>query len=149
MRNLRRAQASYQKNQIRARIADIESQIGFRTLEDPRERAQLNQSMFGRGLGKSTIATQNQARLADIQARRIAVLQRQKALGEQGLSLIRKQARAQRRFSYIDTTQAIAGTAASFGLSAAMSSGKSAPQNADSSNWTPVDEGSDATTLYG
>ena len=96
-RRLKRQTSAMEKAQQKAQLADIESEIGFRELEDPREQAQLRQSLFGRGMGKSSIATQNQARLTDIQARRRAVLARQKDLAHRGLSLIKLRARAAKR----------------------------------------------------
>lgn len=119
-RNLRKKESAMERARAKAQLADIESEIGFRELEDPREQAQMRQSLFARGMGKSSIATQNQARLGDIQARRRAVLARQKDLAHRGLSLIRLRARAARRFMPFDTldtlTQMAGGAASMYGM---------------------------------
>lgn len=96
-RRLRKKQKSFDKAQRHAQIADIESELAFREKEDPREQAQLRQSMAGRGLGKSTINDQAQARLLDLQARRRAASERQRDLAHRGLSLIKLKAKAARR----------------------------------------------------
>ena len=105
--------SAYEKARAKAALADIEREQGFRKLEDPREQAMLRQSMFGRGLGKSSIATQEGARLTDIQARRNAALASQRELARSGLSLIRKQRKFARRIQWLPVlAQATGGAAA-------------------------------------
>ena len=96
-RRLDRKGYSAEKARAQAALDEIESEQGFRQLEDPREQKELKQSLFGRGLGKSSIATQNTARLSDIQARRRASLGRQRDLALRGLDLIRYRRKAARR----------------------------------------------------
>ncbi len=118
-RKLARKEKSFQKAQQHAQIADIESEMAFRQTEDPRERVALKQSMFGRGLGKSTIATQGATRLGDMQARRRAALERQKDLAHRGLSLIKLRARAARRFlpyDILDLGESALGSLAGMGM---------------------------------
>lgn len=111
-RRLARKERGYQKAQAHAQIADIESQLAARAQEDPREQSMLKQSMFGRGLGKSTIATQNMKRLTENQARSRAALQRNLDLAHRGLSLIKLRARAARRFLPYDILDEVGSTAA-------------------------------------
>lgn len=61
-------------------IADIRSQKEWRLKEDPREQAHLNQSLWGRGLGKSSIADQDKERLTFMQQNRMAGIERAEAL---------------------------------------------------------------------
>lgn len=112
-RRLERKERAYKKAQQQAQIADLESQLAFRAKEDPREQSALKQSMFGRGLGKSTIHTQGMARLTDMQARSRAALQRNLDLAHRGLSLIKLRARAARRFMPIDLSEDVLGTSLS------------------------------------
>ena len=131
-RRLERKEKSFKKAQAKAQIADIESQLEFNVKEDPREQSQLRQSMFGRGLGKSTINTQGMARLTDIQARRRAALLRNKDLAHRGLSLIKLRARAARRFAPYDIADDLlegTATVASLGL---LGGGEEAPPKGSS-----------------
>lgn len=89
--------SALEKQRAQAALGSVISEQGFRTLEDPREQAQLRQSLYARGMGKSSIATQDTARLSDIQGRRNAALASQRGLAESGLSLIRKQRKFARR----------------------------------------------------
>ena len=94
-----------EKYRAKAALAGIQSEREFRALEDPREQAELRQSLAGRGLSKSSIATQNTARLTDIQARRNAALAMQHESARRGLSLIRKRRKFARRMFPIDLYQ--------------------------------------------
>lgn len=108
-RRMRRDQAAMEKAQANAQIAGIQDEMNFQSQEMPREQAQLRQSMFGRGLGNSTIATQGMTRLTGIQARRQAALSRQMDLANRGLSLIKLKARAARRFMPFTLLQELSG----------------------------------------
>ena len=99
---LQKRQSSLERAQAAANLMDLDSEIEFRQTEDPREQSLLKQSMFGRGLGKSTINDQARARLTDIQARRMAALQRNREISRQGLSLIRKMRKYRRRMIPLD-----------------------------------------------
>ena len=59
-----------EKQRAEMMVNNANRAIGFRETEDPRERAHLKQSMFARGLGKSTISDQDTARLEVIQRHR-------------------------------------------------------------------------------
>ena len=107
--------SSLDKARAKAAIESTRSEQDFRTLEDPREQAQLRQSMYGRGMGKSSIATQEGARLTDIQARRNAALASQRGLQESGLSLIRKQRKYARRMFPLQVYNQVLGQAAEVG----------------------------------
>lgn len=93
----RKMAMALEKQRAQAALDSVEREQGFRALEDPREQAQLRQSMFARGLGKSSVATQEGSRLTDIQARRNAALASQRDLAASGLTLIRRQRRYARR----------------------------------------------------
>jgi hypothetical protein len=56
--------------QAQRSIDDIQRQQDTRVTEDPREQASLKQGLWGRGLGKSTIAEQDTQRLTEQQGRR-------------------------------------------------------------------------------
>ena len=89
--------SGYEKARAQAALDQTNDEIGFRGLEDPREQAQMRQELAARGLGRSSIADQNRARLTDIQARRMAALNRQKGIEEHGLSLIKRRRKHARR----------------------------------------------------
>ena len=99
---LRRQQYGLEKARAHAALEGTQSDIAFRGTEDPREQAALRQSLAGRGLGKSSIAQQDTARLSDMQARRMAALQSQQGIQERGLSLIRRTRKYQRRMMPFD-----------------------------------------------
>ena len=58
--------------QANARIQAATRAAEFRAQEDPREQAHNKQTLFARGMGKSTIAEQDTARLSMIQSHRNA-----------------------------------------------------------------------------
>lgn len=101
-RRYQKAEYSLEKARAQAALDQTNREIGFRQLEDPREQAEMRQSLAARGLGKSSIADQNKGRLTDMQARRMAALGDQRNLQERGLSLIRKQRRLNRRQQWFD-----------------------------------------------
>lgn len=101
-RRLKKKERSFQKAQQKYQIANIDEELGFRAKEDPREQSMLRQSMFGRGLGKSTIHAQGMERLKGMQARRIAALKRNRDLAQRGLSLIKLRAKTARRLAPYD-----------------------------------------------
>lgn len=72
IRKVRASQRTLERSRAQNMVNDAERAIAFRGQEDPREQAQLNQSMFARGLGKSTIADQDKARLSMIQGQRMS-----------------------------------------------------------------------------
>src|SRR5262245_55025233 len=140
-RRLARRERSFQRAQAQAQLADVQSEIGFRQLEDPREQAQLRGSLFGRGLGKSSIATQNTARLTDIQARRMAALQRRQDLAARGIDLIKLRAKAARRLMPFDIIDDLTGAAAS-GASLGLFGGAKAAAGAGTGSfyeWSPTE----------
>lgn len=55
-------------------VTNAQNAIAFREKEDPREQAFLKQSMWGRGLGKSSISDQETDRLNMIQSQRMGRL---------------------------------------------------------------------------
>jgi hypothetical protein len=89
-RRLRRKEYAQTKRIAQANIDSVKEAIAFREQEDPREQAALNQGMFARGLGKSSIADQDKGRLDMIQRHRRDSLNRGLQIAEKGLSLIKK-----------------------------------------------------------
>lgn len=118
-RKLGRAQYKYEKARAQAALQGIREAIAEREEETPREQAMLKQSAFARGLGKSTIAAQDKARLSASQARRMAALQRAEALAHRGLALLRKRRRFERQmmpFEMADELLGLYGMGQGFGL---------------------------------
>lgn len=117
-RKYRKKAYKYEKARAHAAIDDITRAIEERGTEDPREQAALTQGMFARGLGKSTIATQDLARLSASQARRLAALRQQKDLAVRGLKLIKLRRKAERQ-AFIPGLLDLGASGASAGLSLA------------------------------
>ena len=99
---LDRRRERLEKAQLAESYRGAQSDREFRQLEDPREQAELKQSLFGRGLGKSSIAQRDTARLSDIQSRRMAALQAREEISRKGLSLFRKQRKFNKRMIPLD-----------------------------------------------
>lgn len=116
--------SSYEKARAHAALANIQDQIAFRREESPRERALLNQSLFSRGLGNSSIADQDKSRLRRAQRRQLASLRRDEDMANRGLSLIRKQRAFSRRMFPFGIASSLAQ-----GLDAA--SGRAGGENVD------------------
>ena len=108
-RNLRSREYSQQKRILQNQIDTIRENQEFRKTEDPRELAAQKQGMFGRGLGKSTIADQDRERLVGMQTRRNAALGRGLELAEQGYALVRARHRQVRRMRIGQTLDEILG----------------------------------------
>lgn len=72
----KKAKSRLERARANQAIADITSQQELRKTEDPREQAYNKQTLFARGLGKSTIADQDTSRLTGQQAARNAALAR-------------------------------------------------------------------------
>jgi hypothetical protein len=108
-------------------IADIGSQQTLRKTEDPREQAHLMQSMFARGLGKSTIRDQDTARLTGQQEARNAALKRAMHVAVRYKQYLKKKQRYERKSVYaqaLDTIVSAAMMVGTMGLS-----GGDAPQS--------------------
>lgn len=76
MAPLRRKQNAHARTQLTHAIDKADWQQQFLTnTEHPRQQAQLMQSMYGRGLGNSTIFAQDKDRLSQQQSRQITDLQ--------------------------------------------------------------------------
>lgn len=101
-------------------IADINSQIELRKTEDPREQAYLKQGLFGRGIGKSTIAEQDTARLTGQQRARNEALQRALHVAARYKQYVKKKQRYERKSVYaqaLDTIVSAAMMVGTMGLS--------------------------------
>lgn len=129
-----------EKRAARHRIALSQEAIQFRESEDPREAAFLNQSLFGRGLGKSTIAEQDKGRLGGIQSRRMAALRRQHVLAVHGLDLIKKRHKYQQGQQYAAILDGV--------LSIAFGAGGGANPNAGGGGGGGGDGGGDSDMAF-
>lgn len=98
-------------------IADINSQIELRKTEDPREQAYLKQGLFGRGIGKSTIAEQDTARLTGQQRARNEALQRALHVAARYKQYVKKKQRYERKSVYAQALDMIVSVAMTAGVS--------------------------------
>jgi hypothetical protein len=96
-------------------IYNVSAQQEFRQQEDPREQAQLNQSMWGRGLGKSTIADQDKSRLDMIQRQRNEKLSQAMDYAQEYKRMIKRKHRWQKVSQYYEAIDGILGVAAGAG----------------------------------
>lgn len=96
-KRLKRLEAERESLAAHGALRGIEEEQAFRETEDPREQAALRASMFARGLGKSTIASQEQARLTAIQQRRRAHLARQQEIAQKGIHILRARRKMAKR----------------------------------------------------
>jgi hypothetical protein len=116
-------------------IADIGSQQALRKVEDPREQAHMKQSLFGRGIGKSTIADQDTARLTGQQSARNAALERAMHVAVRYKQYLKKRQRYERKSVYaqaLDTIVSAAmmvGTMGMSGGNTAQSQGTGSPMS--------------------
>ena len=101
------------------RIAEVSRAIEFRKTEDPREMAHMNQSLFGRGLGKSSIADQDKARLGVVQSHRNTKLAEDLDMAQRGKKIVKAKAKYARRSQYIEMLDSIISLAAGAGGSGA------------------------------
>jgi len=93
-------------------IADPRRCMAFRRdIEDPREKAMLNQGMYARGLGKSSIAEQDKARLGVIQQNRIQAMGEQFDILRRTRSLMKRKRRYGRYKLYADVVADVLDTA--------------------------------------
>jgi hypothetical protein len=108
-------------------IQDIASQQKLRLTEDPREQAHNKQTLFARGLGKSTIADQDTARLTGMQEARNQALERAMHVAVRYKQYLGKRQRYERKSVYaqaLDTIVSAAMMVGTMGLS-----GGDAPQS--------------------
>lgn len=70
IKKYQRSIKNLEKQRAANMVANANRALQFREQEDPREQAHMKQSMFARGLGKSTIHDQDKARLDMIQSQR-------------------------------------------------------------------------------
>jgi hypothetical protein len=95
-RKLASMQRGIARGQIRHAKEAVEGQLNFRAQEDPREQAALTQGMWGRGLGKSTIADQDRSRLTMVQDNRNQALRNSLETLEAKRHLLEKSAQINR-----------------------------------------------------
>jgi hypothetical protein len=96
----RKAKFKLERAQANKAIQDIESQQRLRAVEDPREQAHMKQSMFARGLGKSTISDQDTSRLTGQQKARNEALTRSLHVATRYKQYLKKRQRYERKSVY-------------------------------------------------
>lgn len=104
-------------------INDIQRQQDTRLTEDPREQASLKQGLWGRGLGKSTIAEQDTQRLTDQQARRNASLSEAHQVAQYHKEYLKFKQKYDRESRYYAMVDSIISVAAGAGGGANTSQG--------------------------
>lgn len=104
-------------------VYNVAAQQDFREKEDPREQAQLKQSAWGRGLGKSTIADQDKERLDMIQGQRNEKLRQAMDYAQEYKRMIKRKHRWQKVSQYYEAIDGILGVAAGAGGSESLNPG--------------------------
>lgn len=110
---LKKASRKYERRQAGIRIENAQRAIEFRKKEDPREQAMLKQSLFGRGLGKSTIHDQSKERLDMIQRHRREAQESELGQAIRYRKIIKAKAKYERRSQWIELLDGILGIAMS------------------------------------
>lgn len=113
-RRNRREAMRMQKARAKYGVEDLQAALETHKEETERERAFLKQSLFGRGMGKSSIATQEMSRQERLALRREAAMRRQLALAERGLALVRSRAKHEKRMEQMEMISGIAKIGAGF-----------------------------------
>lgn len=132
---MKKAKFRLERSAANKAIQDIVSQQELRKTEDPREQAHMKQSLFARGLGKSTIAEQDTARLTGQQRARNEALDRALHVASRYKQYVKKRQRYERKSVYaqaLDTIVSAAmmvGTAGIGGGDAPASQGAGAPMS--------------------
>ena len=104
-------------------INDVQRQQDTRAVEDPREQASLKQGLWGRGLGKSTIAEQDTSRLTGQQERRNASLAEAHKVAQYNKEYIKFKQKYDRESRYYQLVDSIISIAAGAGGGAQTSQG--------------------------
>lgn len=112
----RKAKFRLERAQANKAIQDIQSNIELRKTEDPREQAHMKQSLFGRGLGKSTIAEQDTSRLTAQQAARNAALDRALHVATRYKKYLKKRQRYERKAVYAQMLDSLVSLAGGIGM---------------------------------
>ena len=103
-----------QKAKINYAIAQNQRQMDFlEQKEHPRQQAFLKQSMFGRGLGKSTIFDQDKDRLSTIQSNTMQTLAERRHILYRTKAYMKKQRKVERVKLYMDIGADVLDTALS------------------------------------
>ena len=113
-RKINKREYSIQRQRLGAAMDQLQRGMSFRRdIEDPRERAMLNQGMYARGLGKSSIAEQDKARLGTIQSNRLRGMEDQFDILRRTRSLMKRKRRYGRYKLYADVVADVLDTALS------------------------------------
>ena len=107
----KKAMRKLQRNEADNRIKEVDRQIAFRGTEDPREQANLKQTSFARGLGKSTIFDQDKGRLDMIQGQRNTRLSEAQAQAKLYRQMLSHKFALERRSQYIQIIDSLLGLA--------------------------------------
>jgi hypothetical protein len=111
-RKVNKREYSIQRQRLGSAMDQLQRGMAFRRdIEDPRERAMLNQGMYARGLGKSSISEQDKARLGTIQSNRLTQMNEQFDILRRTRSLMKRKRRYGRYKLYADVVADVLDTA--------------------------------------
>jgi len=111
-RKVAKREYSINRQRLGSAMDQLQRGMAFRRdIEDPREKAMLNQGMYARGLGKSSIAEQDKARLGVIQQNRIQAMGEQFDILRRTRSLMKRKRRYGRYKLYADVVADVLDTA--------------------------------------
>ena len=133
-----------QKAKINSAIAQNQRQMDFLSkTEHPRQQAFLKQSMFGRGLGKSTIFDQDKSRMTTMQRDTMQTLSERRMILYRTKAYMKKQRKVERVKLYMDIGADVLDTALSV-----FTGGMNQPGAVANSNYGNSFSGPDAN-MYG
>lgn len=110
-RRLAKREYEFQKDQARHAQQSAQAALELHKTESFRNRALLSQSLYGRGLGKSSIADQDMARLIKVQWAQRDSIKRQREMARKGYSLIKFRKTHAQRQAWAETLDAVVGIA--------------------------------------
>ena len=109
--------------QAKKMLTGAKNAIAFRKIEDPREKAHQKQTMFARGLGKSTIFDQDRERLELMQSQRNDMNAQNLRYAQKYRTMIKKKHHWEKISQYYEMIDGIIGLASGGSGSASMSFG--------------------------
>jgi uncharacterized membrane protein YgcG len=115
IKKYQRSIKNLEKQRAANMVANADRAIAFREKEDPREQAHLKQSMWARGLGKSSISDQDTERLSMIQAQRNARIKEAQTYAYAYKKMIRRKHDYEKVNKYMQILDSIVSIAAGAG----------------------------------
>lgn len=115
IKKYQRSIKNLEKQRAANMVANADRAIAFREKEDPREQAHLKQSMWARGLGKSSISDQDTERLSMIQSQRNARLKEAQSYAYAYKKMIRRKHDYEKVNKYMQIIDSIISIAAGAG----------------------------------